>query len=632
MRRSIATVSLSGNLQEKLTAIAAARFDAVEIFENDLLFFDGTARDARRMADELGLKIALFQPFRDFEAVPDDLFRRNLDRAERKFDLMGELGAKMMLVCSSVSPAAVDDNALAAAQLHALAERAAARGIRIGYEALAWGRHVNTYGKVWEIVQAASHSHLGVILDSFHTIAIGDDPAGIAAIPGDRIFFVQLADAPRLQMDLLSWSRHFRCFPGQGEFDVAGFAAAAIDAGYSGPLSLEIFNDEFRATAPTATARDGMRSLLLLEEQIRHRPPPPSEAARRARRRVDLLDPPPAPDLKGVAFLEFAVNTDALTDLTGWLEGLGFAKVGRHRTKDVLLYRQGELSIALNSESDTFANSYWLQHGISVCAVGLRVDDPEALLNRAEILGCQRFEERVGRDEAPMPGIRAPDGSLIYVVSPDFDAAADFVREREPPQADGPVTRLDHLGQALPGDRFDSWLLFYRAVLGLEPEESWVLPDPYGLVKSRALTNPARSVRLPLSFSESSRTVVARSLTTFAGAGVNQLAFATDDIFAAVARMRTQGVALLKIPENYYDDLAARLGLEDTFIARLRAHNVLYDRDAQGGEFLHVYTQSFHDRFFFEVVERRGGYDQYGAVNAPVRMAAQARAAAAAAI
>ena len=434
MRRSIATVSLSGSLQEKLLAVAAAKFDAVEIFENDLLFFDGTARDARRMADDVGLNVALFQPFRDFEAMPEAQFRRNLDRAERKFDLMGELGARMMLVCSSVSPMSVDDDALAAAQLHMLAERAGARGIKIGYEALAWGAHVKTYGKVWDIVKQANHSHLGVVLDSFHTLALGDDPAGIATIPGDKIFFVQLADAPKLQMDLLSWSRHFRCFPGQGEFDVARFAAAAIDAGYSGPLSLEIFNDEFRAAAPASTARDGMRSLLFLEEQIRHQPAPAerdgkSGAVQRARKRVDLLDPPPAPDIQGVAFLEFAVNTTALPEFTGWLDGLGFSRAGRHRSKDVILYRQGDVCIALNSESDTFANAYWLRHGISVCAIGLRVSDPEAAFSRAEVLGCQRFEERVGPDEAPMSAIRAPDGSLIYIVPYDFDPAADFVRE-----------------------------------------------------------------------------------------------------------------------------------------------------------------------------------------------------------
>lgn len=629
MRRSIATVSLSGNLQEKLLAVAAAKFDAVELFENDLLFFHGAARDVRRFADDLGLRIALFQPFRDFEAMPEAQFRRNLDRAERKFELMGELGAKMMLVCSNVSPLAIDDDALAAVQLHELAERAAAHGIRIGYEALAWGAHVRTYGKVWSIVQQAAHSHLGVILDSFHTLALGDDPAGIANIPGEKIFFVQLADAPKLQMDVLSWSRHFRCFPGQGDFDVAGFAALAIDAGYSGPLSLEIFNDEFRSASPSRTARDGMRSLLYLEEQIRHRPAAEEAVSVRARRkRVDLIDPPPAPDIKGVAFLEFAVGPADRDELAEWLTGLGFARVGLHRWKDVVLYRQGDLAVALNAEAESFAHSYFLLHGVSVCAIGLRVDDPEALLNRAEILGCQRFEERVGPDEAPMAGVRSPDGSLIYAVEAGFDPAADFDREASADEPLGAVTRVDHIGQALPGDIFDSWLLYYLTVFGLSPEESWVLPDPYGLVKSRALTNESRTLRLPLSFSESNRTVVARSLTTFGGSGVNQVAFATQDIFRAVLGMRQRGVSLLRIPENYYDDLAARLGLEDRFMEKLRDHDVLYDRDPQGGEFFHVYTQTFHDRFFFEIVQRGGGYDQYGAVNAPVRMAAQARAAA----
>jgi len=289
----------------------------------------------------------------------------------------------------------------------------------------------------------------------------------------------------------------------------------------------------------------------------------------------------------------------------------------------VLLYRQGDLAIALNSESDTFANSYCLQHGISVCAIGLRVTDPEALLNRAEVLGCQRFEERVGPDEAPMPGIRAPDGSLIYVVAPDFDAAADFVRERSEAPAAGAITRVDHVGQALPGDRFDSWLLYYRAVLGLAPEESWVLPDPYGLVKSRALTNAERTVRLPLSFSESSRTVVARSLTTVAGAGVNQVAFATDDIFAAVLGMRQKGVSLLPIPENYYDDLEARTDLAPEAIARLAESQILYDRDGSS-EYFQVYTRTLDNGFFFEIVERRN-YAGFGAVNAPIRLAAQTR-------
>ena len=190
MRRSIATVSLSGTLRQKLEAIAAARFDGVELFEPDFISFTGSARELRQQAADLGLGIDLYQPFRDFEGMPDELFRRSLDRAERKFDVMQELGCPLMLVCSTTSPASLGDAERAAAQLHELAERASRRNLRIGYEALAWGKWVNLYKQAWNIVEKADHPHLGLILDSFHTLSLRDDPMGIADIPGDRIFFV----------------------------------------------------------------------------------------------------------------------------------------------------------------------------------------------------------------------------------------------------------------------------------------------------------------------------------------------------------------------------------------------------------------------------------------------------------
>ncbi|KAF1061107.1 MAG: Inosose isomerase [Pseudomonas citronellolis] len=242
MQRSIATVSLSGTLPEKLEAIAAAGFDGVEIFENDLLYYDGSPRDVRKLCADLGLAITLFQPFRDFEGCRRDRLARNLDRAERKFDLMQELGTDLVLVCSNTAADSLSEREVLIDDLRQLAERAGARGLRIGYEALAWGRHVNTWQQVWDIVRHADHPALGVLLDSFHTLSIKGDPAGIAEIPGDRIFFVQMADAPLLAMDVLEWSRHFRCFPGQGDFDLANFLAPILRSGYRGPLSLEIFN------------------------------------------------------------------------------------------------------------------------------------------------------------------------------------------------------------------------------------------------------------------------------------------------------------------------------------------------------------------------------------------------------
>ena len=208
LRKCIATVALSGTLADKLEAAALAGFDGVEVMEGDLLAFEGSPADVRRMAADLGITIDLYQPFRDFEAMPEPQRSRNLDRAERKFDLMEELGTDLVLVCSNTSPLALDDPARAAADLGAMAELGQRRGMRVGYEALSWGRHVRLWNQAWDIVQRARHPALGLIVDSFHTLALGDDPAGLAALPGDRIFFVQLADAPALTMDVLSWSRH----------------------------------------------------------------------------------------------------------------------------------------------------------------------------------------------------------------------------------------------------------------------------------------------------------------------------------------------------------------------------------------------------------------------------------------
>jgi 4-hydroxyphenylpyruvate dioxygenase len=605
--RSIATVSLSGTLPEKLEAAAAVGFDGVEIFENDLLTFDGKPEEVRRIARDLGLMITLYQPFRDFEAMPEPQKSRNLERAERKFDIVAALGAPMLLVCSNTSPAAQDDAARAAADLHEMAERAAERGLRIGYEALAWGRHVKRWSEAWRIVRAADHPALGLVLDSFHTLALADDIAGIAALPPEKIFFVQLADAPRINADPLSWSRHHRNFPGQGELDVAAFLRAVLAAGYRGPLSLEIFNDDFRAAPARLIARDGLRSLIFVEAGAGGR----------------TLPPPPVFD--GVEFVEFAVDEASGEELAALLGRLGFRPAGRHRSKAVDLYRQGRINLVLNREPDSAASYHFELHGPSVCAIGLRVGDAAGALARAEALSCSEWQERIGAGERRLPAVRAPDGMLIYLIEQTSAGRTiwddDFAVVPEAEDNAGLVS-VDHIAEALPYGRMDGFVLFWRAVFGLVPQPLWELPDPYGLVQSRAMVSRDGSLLLPLNVSESRRTATGRFVSAYAGAGVHHIAFAGDDIGRTAGIVTANGAPLLPVPANYYDDLAIKHGLADDELAQLREQGLLYDRD-EGGGFRHVYTESFADRFFFEIVERRG-YTGFGAVNAAIRMAAQA--------
>ena len=172
--------------------------------------------------------------------------------------------------------------------------------------------------------------------------------------------------------------------------------------------------------------------------------------------------------------------------------------------------------------------------------------------------------------------------------------------------------------------RMDNFVLFYRAVFGFVPEQLWEIPDPYGLIRSRTMVSPECSVRLPLNMSESRQTATGRFVTTFAGAGVHHIALATGDIVATLERLLARGARMLPIPPTT-TRISPRSGAWTiSEIALLRRLDLLYDRDEKG-EFLHAYTDTFDDRFFFEMVERRGDYQQYGAANAAVRIAAQAQ-------
>ena len=151
MRTSIATVCLSGTLTDKLHAAADAGFDGVEIFEPDLVASPASPEEVVALAARLGLTLDLYQPFRDAEGVTDAEFEGVLRRARAKFALMQRLGTDTMLVCSNVATATIDDDEVSASQLRRLGEEAAAHGVRIAYEALAWGRFVNDYRRAWRI-------------------------------------------------------------------------------------------------------------------------------------------------------------------------------------------------------------------------------------------------------------------------------------------------------------------------------------------------------------------------------------------------------------------------------------------------------------------------------------------------
>ena len=615
MQKCIATISVNGALRTKLRAIADAGFESVEIFESDLLASPEPVHVIGAMMRDLGLACVAFQPFRDFEGMPATMRARVFDRAERKFDVLEELGSDLMLVSSNVSPEALADRGRIIVDFRELGERAAARGLRVGFEALAWARHVRDHRDAWEIVREVDHPAVGLVLDSFNSLAPGIPVDSLHSIRADKLFHVQLADAPKLTMDPLSWSRHFRCMPGQGDLPLVEYVRALRQIGYDGALSLEIFNDRFRAGSTAEVALDGMRSLNCLLEQVDRAIPGGSA---KADQRIAC---------RGIEFIEFAASEEEAPQLGKMLLTLGFTPTHRHVRKAVTRWRQGDINLVVNCEPDGFAHSYDTVHGASVCAIGLRVADPDAALQRARQLQIESFSQPVGPHEYEIPALRGVGGSLLYFMkeseTPSIWRTEFKELSRDASYADAGLVRIDHFSQSMQYEEMLSWLLYYVTMFQVDKSATTEIADPVGFVQSQEIHSSDRSFRVILNSSPAAQTLVGRFLHAYGGAGVQHVSFATEDIFATAERLHALGMESLPIPENYYYDLGARFGLEDRVLSRLAGLNILYDEDARG-TYHHLYTRAFAKRFFFEVVQRHD-YEGYGARDSAIRLAAQSR-------
>ena len=622
MKTSIATVSISGSFTDKLDAIAAAGFDGIEIFEQDFIASDHTPQDVGRMVRDAGLEITLFQPFRDFEGLPEPYRARAFARAERKFELMNQLGTDLILICSSVHPQALGGIDRMAGDFAELGDLAKKHGVRVGFEALCWGRHVNDHRDAWEVVRRADHPNVGLILDSFHPLGRRIDPGSIRAIPGDRIFFVQLADAPAIDMDLLYWSRHFRNMPGEGDLDVTGFLRAVMATGYAGPLSLEIFNDQFRAGLPRLVAQDGHRSLIDAMDRVRRAEPA---------LKIDLPAFPAPEPVEQVEFIEFATSDEGAPALETLLASMGFARAGRHVSKPVTLWRQGGANILVNTDSEGFAHSSYVAHGTTVSEIALMMPDAGAAFDRATALLARPHPQANRSGELAIPAIRGVGGGMIRFLDDSSDLGriwdVDFTVEPSPPGAG--LTGVDHIAQTMAYDEMLSWALFYTSIFDAKKAPMVDVADPAGLVRSQAVQSGG--LRVTLNGAEARGTLAGRFIEDSFGSSVQHIALTSDDIFATATAMAERDFPVLQIGANYYDDVAARFGLDADLVGRMRAGNILYDEDERG-RFFQCYSTTQPGGFFFEIVQREGDYQGYGAPNAPFRIAAQKRGARPAAV
>ena len=310
----------------------------------------------------------------------------------------------------------------------------------------------------------------------------------------------------------------------------------------------------------------------------------------------------------GFEFVEYtAPDPRQLAALFG---RMGFAPVARHRSKDVTLFRQGEINFILNAEPESFAQAFARIHGPSVCAIAFRVKDAGQAHDRAVKLGARPVAGRVGPMELNIPAIEGIGGSLIYLVDRYGERSiydVDFVptgTEARPRGAG--LTSIDHLTHNVHRGRMDQWAEFYERLFGFREIRYFDIEGKLTGLKSRAMTSPCGKIRIPINESSDDKSQIEEYLRAYRGEGIQHIALATADIHGAVEALRGRGVGFMDVPDSYYDMIDARLPGHGEGAARLRADRVLIDGTPGGGILLQIFTDTVIGPIFFEIIQRKG--------------------------
>jgi sugar phosphate isomerase/epimerase len=280
------TITMAGTLDAKLAAIAEGGFDQVMLSARDLTQHADGVDAAVALVRSSGLRVTGFQVLRDFEGLTGHLHGYKVDIAKGMIELCAALGSTVLLACSSVSQHATGDMTLVARDLRKLAMLALPYGIRVAYEALSWGRHVNEVHQSWDAVMRADMPNLGICVDAYHVLATQTPLDNLDVLEAHKIMLVQLADFMWSEVhtpeERMNTARTFRVFPGEGVHteSIASIVLKLDALGYAGDYSFEVFNDDYTQMRPQAVAARARGAALWLAEDVLRRAVPLPGASR----------------------------------------------------------------------------------------------------------------------------------------------------------------------------------------------------------------------------------------------------------------------------------------------------------------------------------------------------------------
>lgn len=617
MSLSIQTTWLSGDIRSKLSSISKANFKFVELTEHDLVNSTEDGKDLKALLFEYGLKPSILQISSSLKGIDDNLDKKTLRKLDLKFEAAKSVGSNLILLKSTILKENCVDLSSIERVLKYIALRASHYRIRVAYMNVSSEVSISDLDSSIKIIESIDSPYLGLALNSLYTLSNRSRPSELRDVPIHRIFHVQLCDGYLQQSNSEDQVKYSDMLPGQGNLNLAGFVKVIAKSGYKGNWSLAKIDNKKAEKSFIDNAHDAYRSLVNLLDEVERSDP---------LIRFETPNIPGRVYTSGVEFLEFCVDDNSHNQITKMLSSLCFRMERKHISKAVELWRQGSVNIVLNNEKKGFSRNSFLEHGPSLCAIGLRVRDSLDTVERASALGASLFSQAVGSSELEIPAINGVGESLVYFIDEQsdlhrvWDIEFNPVTKLEAVQPCG-VRRIDHIAQTMKFEEMQSWLLYYISTFEMEKKPVADVIDPSGVIYSQVLESPEGEVRLNLNGAEDNDTFASKFLTNRFGAGTQHIALLSDDIFETSKILEASRFERLKIPGEYYNELQQKYGLAEDFVKKLRGSNILYTKN--NGEYLQIYSAPIFDGFFFEIVERRDQYQGYGSKNASARLAAQ---------
>ncbi len=314
---------------------------------------------------------------------------------------------------------------------------------------------------------------------------------------------------------------------------------------------------------------------------------------------------------RGFEFVEF--TGPDVSALTRGFQSLGFMPIAMHRSKNVTLFRQGGINFILNGEGKGFPKEFSDQHGPSVCAIAIRVDDAPKAMVRAQELGAKALVNEPGPMELSLPGIEAIGGSRIFFIDRYDQAGSIYDIDFKPipganqhPEGVG-LTEIDHLTNNVFRGRMDHWAQFYERLFNFREIRYFDIEGKLTGLKSRAMTSPDGKIRIPINESADDKSQIEEYLREYKGEGIQHIAMSTTNIYETVRRLRASNVELMAPPpDTYYEMLESRLPGHGEDVAKLKELGILLDGSPSGGLLLQIFTQTMVGPIFFEIIQRKG--------------------------